>query len=527
MDRTSCDPRRGRLRRLGVLTAVVSLGLGAAGMSAASAQGAPVGGTGNHYFISGAGNTSGVAAEHYWFGDPGDEVYLGDFVRGDGSFGGDGRDDAMVRRGNTFTIRGQDARTFVYGDPGDTVLVGDWDGDGSDTLAVRRGNVFFVKNDVTTGIADHVFVYGDRGDAVVVGNWDGDTSSAGAVRPVTTDTLMVRRGNHYFVKNSITSGIADYDFRFGEPTDTVLVGDWASLPARGMPAESGDYADALAVRRGNAYFFSEEVWTAQARGGGSALRTSRSFHFGDPSDAAFTAQLDRTVVVNGVPQTLYGDGLAVRRNDVVGGVDQRAAQPAPSAGPGVRTYVTVGDSITAGSQPYDRLDALGATSWLHGETAERLQLVGGWAVAGASTGEMRAHVGRTPADALVLLGGNERPAPRHPVGDHGRQPAGDLCHRRRPGDAAGGHRPDHLGRHGTRAVQCPTEGAGRRDGVAVRRPLDAARRRGRLGSVGHRRQPASHARGRGRRRTDHRRRNVASGGAAHRSMTSRPWSWAR
>ncbi|MGY1821241.1 SGNH/GDSL hydrolase family protein [Geodermatophilus sp. SYSU D00079] len=395
----------GTLRRLGTLTVVLAVGVGGAGVPAASAQGDPVGGAGNHYFLSGAGNTSGVAVEQYWFGDPGDEVYLGDFVRPDGSFGADGRDDAMVRRGNTFTIRGQGGRSFAYGNPGDTVLVGDWDGDGTDTLAVRRGNVFHVKNDVTTGVADSVFAYGDPGDTVLVGNWDGDTSAADALRPVTTDTLMVRRGNHYFVKNSTTTGVADYDFWFGEPGDAVLVGDWATSPAYGVPGESGDHADALAVRRGNAYFLSEEVWTAEARRGGHALRTRSTFHFGNPTDTAFTAQLERTVGADGQPLTLYGDGLGVRRNDVVGGVD-RPAPPAPApAGPPVRTYVAVGDSITAGLGPHDSLGVPGPHGWVRGETAGRLQLAGGWAVPGATAGDMRAHVTRTPADVLVLLAG--------------------------------------------------------------------------------------------------------------------------
>ena len=33
-----------------------------------------------------------------------------------------------------------------YGEAGDEVFVGDWDGDGVDTFAVRRGNVFYLKN---------------------------------------------------------------------------------------------------------------------------------------------------------------------------------------------------------------------------------------------------------------------------------------------------------------------------------------------------------------------------------------------
>ncbi len=277
-------------------------------MPVANAQGTPVPGAGAHYFLAGAGNDSGVAGQDFVFGDPHDEVYFGDFVDARGTFGGDGRDDAMVRRGSTFSIRGQGGRSFVYGDPGDTVLVGDWNGDGTDTLAVRRGSTFFVKNDVTTGRADYTFVYGDPGDTVLVGNWDGDSSAADALAPLTTDTITVRRGSHFFVKNSTTTGIADYDFTFGEPRDTILVGDWASA---GM---SGDYADALAVRRGTTYFQSNEVWTAEAQPSGYKLRTLAIFQYGNPGDAAFTAQLESTYDVNGRRVPVYGDGLGVRRH---------------------------------------------------------------------------------------------------------------------------------------------------------------------------------------------------------------------
>src|SRR3954471_23391359 len=73
---------------------------------------------------------------------------------------------------------------------------------------------------------------------------------------------------------------------------------------------------------------------------------------------------------------------------------------------GIRTYVAVGDSITAGMVPgTDTLSTPGPTSWLAGETASRLVQVGGWAVPGTVTEDMRAHVVPTPADVLVLLGG--------------------------------------------------------------------------------------------------------------------------
>jgi hypothetical protein len=144
---------------------------------------------------------------------------------------------------------------------------------------------------------------------------------------VTTDTIMVRRANHYYVKNTTQSGFADYDFYFGDKQDTVLVGDWATPPVYGddpaTPAKettyvvtsgrSGDYADALAVRRGNVYFESKEVQLANGPGT-LYLGTQRSYAYGDPTDTAFSALLDYTYDDNGTPATLAGDGLAVRRN---------------------------------------------------------------------------------------------------------------------------------------------------------------------------------------------------------------------
>jgi hypothetical protein len=43
------------------------------------------------------------------------------------------------------------------------------------------------------------------------------------------------------------------------------------------------------------------------------LQADASFTYGDPGDTAFSAQLDYTYVLYGVPTTLYGDGLGVRR----------------------------------------------------------------------------------------------------------------------------------------------------------------------------------------------------------------------
>ncbi|WP_127129511.1 hypothetical protein [Georgenia sp. SYP-B2076] len=132
---------------------------------------------------------------------------------------------------------------FAYGADGDQALVGDWDGNGTDTLAVRRGSTFFVRNSNGPGPADSVVSYGDPDDTVLVGDWDGDGK----------DTFIVRRGGLYHVKNSMRTGVADQVIAYGDPGDTVLVGDW-----------DGDGKDTLAVRRGGVYFVKNAMTTGVA-----------------------------------------------------------------------------------------------------------------------------------------------------------------------------------------------------------------------------------------------------------------------
>jgi hypothetical protein len=186
----------------------------------------------------------------------------------DGAVGGSGSlyllDDAFTGRAST---------VFGFGDPEDTVYAGDWDGNGTDTLAVRRGNAFHLRNTNSTGPADLAFTYGDPADAVLVGDWDGDG----------TDTLAVRRGNQFFVKNDVTSGVADTVFSYGDPGDTVLVGDW-----------DGDGDDTLAVRRGSTFYVKNDVRTGVA---------DRVLTYGEPSDTVLVGRWTRG----------GGSTLAVRR----------------------------------------------------------------------------------------------------------------------------------------------------------------------------------------------------------------------
>jgi hypothetical protein len=63
----------------------------------------------------------------------------------------------LLWRGNLYslsrTLGSEPARTHAYGRATDEVLVGDWDGDGVDTLAMRRGNRYYLKNDFLGGSA--------------------------------------------------------------------------------------------------------------------------------------------------------------------------------------------------------------------------------------------------------------------------------------------------------------------------------------------------------------------------------------
>ncbi|MGR6965937.1 SGNH/GDSL hydrolase family protein [Geodermatophilus sp. URMC 61] len=90
--------------------------------------------------------------------------------------------------------------------------------------------------------------------------------------------------------------------------------------------------------------------------------------------------------------------------------------PQPSAAttdsPEPRTFVVVGDSITAGatdvSQPLVGDRVQGDASWLPAaEQASGLDLVAGWAVPGATTADMLAGVEPTAwtADVLVVMAG--------------------------------------------------------------------------------------------------------------------------
>src|SRR4051794_35789448 len=206
-----------RALAVGFLTAGLSAGILATAITPAAAQGTPVGGSGNGFYLTGAGNNTGQPVHAFAYGDAGDEVYFGDFYNATAkTMTGDGIDDALVRRGNSFILRGTNDTIFVYGDRGDTVLVGDWNGDGTDSLAVKRGNHYFVKNTLSTGYSDSDFFYGDPADKVLVGNWNGTVTV-----PVTA-VAAVPAQDMTTPPNGTTTDLADVPPVMGPGVDGIL-----------------------------------------------------------------------------------------------------------------------------------------------------------------------------------------------------------------------------------------------------------------------------------------------------------------
>jgi myo-inositol-hexaphosphate 3-phosphohydrolase len=204
---------------------------------------------------------------------------------------------------------------FRYGRLTDKVLIGDWDGDGDSTIMVRRGNRFYVSNDLRGGSAQQEFGYGRPGDVVLVGDWDGDGD----------DTLAVRRGNIYHLRNTLSAGPADRVIPYGRAGDQVLVGDW-----------DGDADDTLAVRRGNAYFLKNTI------SGGPADRTVL---YGRAGDQVLVGDWDGDA----------DDTLAVRRGNAY------FLKNTISGGPADRTvhFGRADDEVYVGDWDGDRADTLG------------------------------------------------------------------------------------------------------------------------------------------------------------------------
>jgi hypothetical protein len=173
-------------------------------------------------------NSQGVGDVRFFFGNPGDIPLAGDF-------NGDGCDTVSIYRpaeARAFVINelgenegglGQADVAYFFGNPGDKPFVGDFDGDGLETVGLHRestGLVYF-RNSHTQGVADKAFIFGDPGDRLVAGDWNNDgTDSPALFRPA---------NNTWYLRYTNTQGVADETIQWGQPAWLPVAGEFGVL----------------------------------------------------------------------------------------------------------------------------------------------------------------------------------------------------------------------------------------------------------------------------------------------------------
>ena len=156
-----------------------------------------------------------------------------------GDFNGDGIDDIAVYRNGIWQIRilgptPQPDFSISFGAgawPAIVPVAGDWDGNGTDGVGYYCLNAsvcgtvgswrlrHIASSAAPMGNPDVVFTYNPgTGPYSVVGDWDGNG----------TDTVGVKAGTSWLLRNANAAGLADITFAYGAAGDLPVV--WAAVP---------------------------------------------------------------------------------------------------------------------------------------------------------------------------------------------------------------------------------------------------------------------------------------------------------
>lgn len=175
------------------------------------------------------------AVTQFYFGNPGDIPFMGDWdCDGIDTPGLYRQSDGYVYLRNSNSQGVADIK-FFFGNPGDVPVAGDFDNDGCDSLSIYRPSEqrFYIinrlgSNDTGLGAADYFFLFGNPGDKPVAGDWDGDG----------IDEIGLHResSGFFYYRNTLTTGVADGQFYFGDPGDRFVAGDWGLVDNRDTPA---------------------------------------------------------------------------------------------------------------------------------------------------------------------------------------------------------------------------------------------------------------------------------------------------
>ncbi len=200
-------------------------------------------------------NTTGAADLEFFFGDPGDLPLAGDFD-GDGCDTvslyrpAEGRVYLVNRLGSGAAGLGAAERSYYFGNPGDTPFTGDFDGDGVDTVGLHRRSTGLVyQSDVhQAALPARTFTFGDPDDLLVAGDWNGDGIESPALFRPADEVLYARHRNAPGVADEVIAPCVGRgvpvagDFGLARPrpaagTRAVDVAvDGAEVPALGVGA---------------------------------------------------------------------------------------------------------------------------------------------------------------------------------------------------------------------------------------------------------------------------------------------------
>jgi hypothetical protein len=163
------------------------------------------------FFYSRNSNTTGIADAECFAGDPSDVPIAGDWD-------GDGDDNLGIYRPSeqkfylftstcTGSPMGAAQISFLFGNPGDKPVAGDWDGDGIDEVGLHRESTgfFYWRNTLDTGVASDEIFFGDPGDRFVSGDW-------GVVDGKDTPSVFRPSDVTFYFRHTLTQGVADYEF---------------------------------------------------------------------------------------------------------------------------------------------------------------------------------------------------------------------------------------------------------------------------------------------------------------------------
>jgi hypothetical protein len=186
---------------------------------------------------------------------------------------------------NTLTTGVADSQ-FEWGNGYDQVLACDWNGDHVSTPGIFRDGVWFITNQDPPG-STFSFEFGSPGDVPVCGDWDGNG----------TETVGVWRSGRFYLRNSNSTGVADTVVQFGNSTDAPVVGDW-----------DGNGTTTVGVKRFNRFFL---------RNSNTSGVADIAFNYGDPLDTPLAGDW------NGDGKDTVGvwrSGTFFLTNESVGGV---------------------------------------------------------------------------------------------------------------------------------------------------------------------------------------------------------------